>query len=292
MLTHVSRPIPGDIAQPKLERAVITNIIVDPTDNSLIFQVNTEKGDTYDNVRFLANCSGSQSSYLQPGFEKGDEVYILTTTANAAKFILGSVFKSGINVTQTTPIQAPQNTNVKTASTSDYIIENGGNRLNLSKTNGIVLDANESVRIQLGNNGFFRISQNGVADELVLNGQEFVDTIHAYLSEIRAKYRALEATVDTLQDQVAQIANVTLGISSTLQGAFTAVPPGGEAAALAAVALAMTTTHVPNATAADNLSTFVQDDLNEALDLPLRLASTAKVESLNTLNPIIRIPKK
>lgn len=284
MLTHISRPIEGDFSQPQVIRSKIREIHVNQLDNSLTFEVVDNIGNFYSDVSFIVSSPGGNFSFTQPPFRVGDEVYLLKTTANAPVYIIGSVYKSGLNVVQTTPVVPSTNEDDKTAAASDYIFENDGNRINLADSRGVVIDANPSVRIQLGTNGYLRISKDGQAQELALNGITFIQNLYAYTGELRARNKQLELAVDKLQTQL-----------SLLQDAFTtfmtaAAVPG---AALDPVLVAFATgawTTVYNAQLA-TADLEAQEEVNGVISLPLRTNSSAEADGVDSLNPYIKLPK-
>jgi hypothetical protein len=281
MLTHISRPIEGDLSQPQVIRSKIREIHVNQLDNSLTFEVVDNLGNFYSDVSFIVAAPGGNFSFTQPPFRVGDEVYLLKTTANAPVYIIGSVYKSGLNVVQTTPVIPSTNEDDKTAAASDYIFENDGNRINLADSRGVVIDANPSVRIQLGTNGYLRISKDGQAEELAINGITFIDNLYQYTSELRARNKQLEVVVDKMQTQL-----------SLLQDAFDsfmlAASGSTDVAIVTFVNTVYNTTYKADLAARD-LDT--QEEVNEIIALPLRTNSSAEAAAVDSLNPYIKLPR-
>ena len=102
----------------------------------------------------------------------------------------------------------------------DLQIRHADNTLSLSES-GVTVETNV-LRVQ---GGPLRVSLDGDAPHSVLRGQQFVDALFAYITE-------LETTIGALQTQVGVLSS-TLGVANTPTAIAASIPPSSSATAKA-----------------------------------------------------------
>jgi hypothetical protein len=286
MVIHQSRPNEGDFPSPIIIRSVILRVSVREFDGKTTVDVVDDKGNVYTGVEMIVPTCGDQTSYVKPPLKIGAEALLFKTSVNSTPYILGSTFTVAKHHISNTPIIPTKNQDDNAICTSDYVVENSGNKLSLnSYQRGIVLSANKDVRIQLANEGVFRISCVGETEDYVLNGYSFIEAIQQYTNELRQKEQKLEE----LQTQL-------ISTISTLNGAiqeFAATQSAAIASAPVLAPLAPGYTTLSSATV-----TEVGNELNDCAtintelgDLALRDNDDFKVDAANSLNTKVILPK-
>ena len=225
-------------SQPKTIQARIQSI---STDGGLVrYNVVDELGNRFNGVSIVQQ-SGNTAGFTHTPFQIGQDVILLTTSNNDTPYILGSIYKppSFPIPVETDATRIQSTTDNDTVIQSDYFLGNGGNFINLSGQNGTTISANDVMRLQLKNNANLRISANGSDNnDNPLNGQEFIDSLFAYLAVLEAKVTAGGAAIAALQAVLATVQ--TPPISQI--GAQINTASGASAAAATLAAAPLTTT--------------------------------------------------
>lgn len=280
MLTDHSRPVDGDYPCPEIIRGNIQRVSVRGFDNMITCDVLDVKGNLYTAVQTIAPTSGNDSSYVKPSLKLGAEVLLLKLTNNSQPYIIGSTFSTKKLLVSNTAIVPPVDQDDNAICTSDYVVENSGNRLSLNSFGrGIVLSANKDVRIQLANEGVLRISHVGETEDYVLNGFAFIKSIYPYIKQLHDKEQKLEELQDSLIETITAIVNA-LSVWTATDGPVLSSLGLAGAATLATTLGQITTTNIAG------LNTT-----NTELDtLPLDDHDDARVSAINTLNSKVLIP--
>lgn len=282
MLSHQSRPIDRDFAQPAILKATILKIITSNPQKPLTLECVDERGNNYTDVQFIVNTSGSSSGFIQPALSVGNEIMIIRTTANAPVYALGTVYRSGATAPRQQYVQPTQYTNNISITAGDFVIDNGGNRIVLGvNQRGTTINGNKDIKLQMPRDGVLRISSDGLSKDNPLNGAEFITVSYNYLEEIRNKHLQLHETVNALVDQVSLLQDAL----STFMGTSSAatVEP-----ALAAGAATYNTTFKPTL---DNLKQNVSTEQQNYDGLSLRDHPTAVSQAAHTLNSKVKLPQ-
>jgi len=77
---------------------------------------------------------------------------------------------------------------------SDLVLRHANQQISLSES-GVTLDST-ITRVQL--TAKLRVSQNGVSDNQVLNGQPFIDEVYSYIADLEAQTRALREAINLI----------------------------------------------------------------------------------------------
>lgn len=215
----------------------------------------------------MSSLGGHHAVFSTPPLRKGTVVLVARPDDNAPFYILGGM-----------PSPSDQSNVVligSTAGTSDdylghaldeTVMRNTNTTLTLSPRNNAVLNS-PSIKLQL-QGGELRISQQGTADNRVLNAQPFIDTLFDYLNEIVTRItvieRAVKALHNTLKAQLAtEVAEINLRISQGL------------------------------ATPADNARlneiNQLQADI-QTIQVPITLSNIVQVQAEDSINDHIQIP--
>jgi len=177
-------------------------------------------------------------------------IFIPTGYNISSPIIIGSTFRprnvsddfKGFNNTDTQTINTKDHT---TLSIQDYIAavgnQNNNNYLQITPENGIVLETDNIVRVQLPEDGILRISSNRQIVDEPLNGQQFINVVTPFfqsLASITASQgdvlTKLETAIAKLQEEAVALAAAPLangpannptnlqlsGFFTTLAGSF------------------------------------------------------------------------
>ena len=291
MLYDTNRPFEGDYPSPEIIRGNILEVSVRAFDNQIICKVIDMKGNMYNNVQTINPNIGHDTNYVKPSYKIGGEVYLLKTTANAPIYIIGSVFTPSHNLVSNTVVIPSLVEDDNAIATSDYVIENSGNRINLtSHERGIVCTTNKDFRVQLQNGGIFRISHLGNADDFAINGTQFLEVLSQYQNEVNEKLKQIEETNAKVNQLMVD-----------LQTAITAVSAYASAQVTATTTLPVFSPLLPGYTAlntalASSLTTIATDiaalntETSTYENLALKEYEDFKVDTINTLNSRVRFP--
>lgn len=104
---------------------------------------------------------------------------------------------------------------------ADLVLRHAGQTLSLSDS-GITIDPTATARIQLNSNQKLRVSEDGVADNQVLNADPFLDELYSYIA-------SLELTITNIQTHLKVLNSQLLGsypaIAFTIPQSETPPPP-------------------------------------------------------------------
>lgn len=282
---NMYRPNEGDLPSPEIVKGVITRVSVRQIDNQTTVEVLDDKGNTYSRVEVINQGSGDQTTFIRSPLKIGAEVLLLKLSPNSQPYVIGSTFTVPKYTVSNTPVVPTKNEDENSICTSDYTLENSGNRLSLnSYKRGIVLSANKDVRIQLGNEGVLRISHVGETEDYPVNGLDFINNLHAYLNELRRKEQKLEELQQQLITTIGTL-NGAIQEFAASQSAVIAATPAFSPLAAAYTALASATVTDVGNDLVDCAT--INNDLN---NLPLRANDQSKVECMNTVNTKVILP--
>lgn len=267
----------------KLRNAEVVEVGIDPVTKKVIVSVVDDNGEFHNQLFFNLPCGGGMNSWGNYPVQVNHQV-LLFMPAYGEPVILGSQYKptnQNLIANQTDATDA--DTDVSEYSTADWIASNYDNRLMLSKLNGLILNTNQDARLQLnGDTSVFRISKGGATIDNPLNGQQFIDTLFAYLDALEAKVNANSAAVASQAPYVADLG------------------PRVDADAHTAAALAARTAQPPNEPLAQIEDANADADEAIALDVeakgvaanvPLAITSAqTKTSAEGNLNLNIKIP--
>ena len=177
----------SEIANPEVVVGQIKNISPRPSDLKPMISVLLTDGTLHHNVDVLFNSSTNGQGYIHLPLEVGGYVYCLKTYENSPLVAIGGALKpSEIGFEQGLSV-ASDSSDRKAKNIRDLILYNDGNTVNLTHLNGVVIDSERTIRMQLGENAAFRISRYGVSQDNVLDGSEFIDKLFAYIQELEDK---------------------------------------------------------------------------------------------------------
>lgn len=246
--------------------------------------VQEENGNQYTNVPVLSNVGGSCNAFTVTPLYAGQEVYVLKTAPNRPKFILGGIFKSEFEEVFSFVPFVPIEKEVDAVCKNDYAIHNQDNQLTLSASNGVIIKSNGNARIQLGDEGKFKISKNGQAGEFILNATRFLVERKPYFDELNDKVRHLEETCDKLIDYVYTLQETIKGVADAAAISLAAAPLTPVGTVFEGLSSAITLNVVPKQTA-------TEDKHDELVEAPLRTTAEHTRDCSKSINYNILIPK-
>jgi len=264
----------------KLRNAEVVDVGIDPVTNKVIVTVVDDTGEFHNQLFFNLPCGGGMQTWGNYPVQVNHQV-LLYMPPYGEPIIIGSQYKptdQNLIANQTDTTDA--DTDVSEYSTADWIASNYDNRLMLSKLNGLILNTNQDARLQLnGDNSVFRISKGGATIDNPLNGQQFIDTLFAYLDLLEAKVNANSAAIGAQAPYSSAAATAAAGVHSA--AASTASGAGNAALAATETAAANEDT-----AAATNITTTAT-----TASAPLTLTSAQTKEAAEgNLNLNIKIP--
>jgi hypothetical protein len=246
--------------------------------------VQEENGNQYTNVPVLNTVGGSCNAFTVTPLYAGQEVYVLKTSPNRPKFILGGIFKSEFEEVFSFVPFVPIEKEVDAICKNDYVVHNQDNQLTLSASNGIIIKSNGNARIQLGDEGKFKISKNGQAGEFILNAARFLVERKPYFDELNEKVRHLEETCDKLIDYVYTLQETIKSVADGAASSLATAPLTPVGAVFGGLSSAITLNVVPKQTATE----AKHDELVEA---PLRSSAEHTRECSKAINYNVLVPK-
>lgn len=197
---------------------VVTRVAFE--DFAPVYDVRTNEGATYRGVKLR----GAGASMFPVGV--GQTVHMIRPRgAYDLPFITGADLT---NVVEKTPDASPSGTYAPDA--QDLQLRHADNTLSLSPS-GFTVDA-ITARVQLPASGRLRVERDGVSSHSVLRGQQYTDALFAYIAE-------LEATLKAVQAQVAAL-SLAQGLSGTPTAIAANVPPSSSSVAKATAESAIT----------------------------------------------------
>jgi|11_taG_2_1085331.scaffolds.fasta_scaffold02138_2 hypothetical protein len=273
----------GEISDPEVVVGQIKNIAPRATDLKPVISVLLNDGTLHHNVDVLF-CGGTNGAgYVHQPLEIGGYVYCLKTFSNAPLVAIGGAlkpaeigFEQGLSV-------ADDNSDRKSYNVRDLVLYNDGNKINLTHLNGIVIDSERTIRMQLGENAALRVSRFGQTQDNTLDGSEFIDNLFAYIKELEDKINQHSQWIQNATPIVNQQFVAAAGVHTTAATAARALQPPNEPLAQLEDANA----REDNQAAADTLA------LGEGAGTALSTTTeVAKDYARQALNPYIQTPFK
>lgn len=163
--------------------------------------------------------------------------------------------------------------------TTDWSVVNNGNQFKVTENNGVVAHSSQMLRLQLFENALLRISKDGSTIDNPLNGQQFIDTLFAYLDALEIKVNANSAAIGAQAPYSSAAATAAAGVhtaaAATATGQGNAVLAATETAAAnkdTAAATNITTTATTASTALTTTSattkTSAEGNINQNIRIP------------------------
>lgn len=205
----------GHIKKINIEKGAVTCDVVD------------QHGNLYSRCGILGYGADEFNWSSFPLYPDMGVIFIPTGYNSSSPIIIGSTFRPR-NISD--DFKGFNNKDEKTANTldhtkmsiQDYIAAvgnvNNNNYLQITPENGIVLETENNVRIQLPEDGILRISSNRQIVDEPLNGQQFINVVTPFFQSL--------ASINQSQGDVLTIFNTALNaLNETLQLKI-APPPG------------------------------------------------------------------
>lgn len=173
-------------AKPELIQGRVVSI--DVSTGLAVYKVIDNYGNTYKNVTQI-NPVGNTIGFMHSPIQINQNVILLSVAKNSPPYILGSIYKPPKIEINKDDVSVSSGEDNDTLNHSDFLIANGGQFINVSKTNGVTISSSDILRLQLKKAAsVLRISAEGLDnDDNPLNGQSFIDALFAYLDVLEAK---------------------------------------------------------------------------------------------------------
>lgn len=180
----------------KIVNASVIDIGIDPETSKVFISAVDDRGEFYSDVFMGAALGGGLNTWGNFPIEKEHQV-LLYCPDMGQPVVLGSQYKPRkAEITAAEQEATDAESDVIEYHTSDFIISNFNTRIMAAKLNGLILETDKDARLQLnGDNSVFRISKGGATVDNPLNGQQFIDTLFAYLDVLEAKVNANSAAI-------------------------------------------------------------------------------------------------
>lgn len=153
----------------------------------------------------IMGLGGGSSFIYAPPADQSD-AFIEYNDKISRGFYVSSTIPNVEDLEEKTDVASTDQTYV--ASLQDVLMKQGANVISVSKDNGVCLDTSNSdqtIRIQLSNEGKLRISSNGVSDDFILIAS---DTMN-YLTQETQKHVLLISTLSAIiQSMLATLTNL------------------------------------------------------------------------------------
>jgi len=253
-----------------LTEAVIEEVKVNEVGQVLI-DVTDNDGEFFSNVK-ICGVGGNTVVWSNFPIRKRQRVKLLKCGVYSHPVCLGATEKiineddlsnlKPLIVTSSTVVGNDED--VVSNYTTDWSVVNNGNQLKITENNGVVANSSQMLRLQLFENALLRISKDGSTVDNPLNGQQFIDTLFAYLDALEAKVNANSQFV-------------------------TAAAPGVTAAYTAAATAANAVTPGSGQPFLDQSQTATEAATQAGVPLTTTSAST-KTSAEGNINQNIRIP--
>lgn len=273
------RENPMEVANPQVIVGQIKNITVRSSDIKPMLSVRLTDGTLHHNVEMINNGSATGYGYIHIPIEIGGFVYCLKTYENQPLVCLGGADKPKDLAIEHGESTAGVDSDRKAYNIRDLFLTNDGNKVNLTHLNGLVLESDKMIRLQLGENAVFRMSRFGRAGDNVLDGSKFIDYLFAYIALLEEKINLHSQWIQNATPQIAA------GFAS-------------DAAANTLEATAQA--NAGNVAFAATLESKAQDERDaaeEAIELALtagvaisETTATAKLDARTALNPYVQTP--
>lgn len=187
--------------------------------------------DEYGNL--FTECStlgigGNEYNWSNNPLKKGMQVVLLPTGFNSKAIILGSVFKprnisddkKGMILEDTETAQSSDHLKM---SSQDYILQVGeetqNSYLQLTPKNGVVIETDNIVRIQLPQDGILRISSDRQIIDEPLNGQQFINVITPFFQSLASINQSQGDALTTFNTALQSVNEILVGLGSGPQAA-------------------------------------------------------------------------
>lgn len=266
-----------------LSEATIEQVQINDLGQVLI-DVIDEYGESYEGVK-VCGVGGNTLYWSNFPVRRGQRVKLVRGSMMEHPVCIGSaeVFLSEENLETLKPVGlevAVQNTeDVVGNNATDYSVVNYKTGLKLTEKNGLVINSEQMMRFQLGEEALFRISKNGTTVDEPLNGQQFIDTLFAYLDVLEAKVNANSAAIGAQAPIVGGIPQAAAAAAATSRDTALAVPDPATAATFEA-------TRAAEQAKADNIASTATD---AQVALTLTSAGT-KTSSEDNINRHVKLP--
>lgn len=215
----------------------------------------------------MSSSGGYQAAFSTPPLKKGAIALLIRPDDNAPFYILGGVpAPSDQAAVQLEGATAGAGVDYEGHALDETVMRNTNSTFTLSPRNNAVLNA-PSIKLQL-QGGSLRVSQQGTAENGVLNAQPFIDTLFDYLNEIVTRIgvieRAVTALNNTLQEQLTtELAEIAARVS-----AGTATPADFERAdEIRQLAVDVQTIQIP-VTTANIVQSQAEQSINNHINIP------------------------
>jgi len=227
-----SRVINEDLNIGKIGYGYITAVII--TQGAVSCDVIDRNGNLHQRCPILGFGADEFNWSMPPVYVNMQVVFLTTGYNKGAPIILGSLFrprnvsndKLGFDEEDTTTAKTADHLNM---SVQDYIAHvgtvNDETYLQMTSKNGVVLETDKNVRIQLPDDGILRISSNRQIVDEPLNGQQFINVVTPFFQSL--------ASINQSQGDVLTIFNTALNaLNDTLKLKIAPLPPGLNQGAL------------------------------------------------------------
>lgn len=161
-------------------------------DGTPVCTVVNSAGNTFYPAFIASTAGGFDAQYIHMPIQIGSQVLLARANENAPFFILGGVPdpKNQVKVKTGDFSASSKLADYNSLHVSETSIRNTNSSITLSPLNDLIIQST-SIRNQLKGEKF-RVSQNGVANNQVLNAQPFLDVLFLYLQTIQQKVALLE----------------------------------------------------------------------------------------------------
>lgn len=203
-----------------------------------IYQTYVYKGYPYADVldeygNLYTECStiglgGNQYTWSNNPLKKDMLVVLLPTGYNSKAVILGSTFKprnisedsKGMETEDTETVQSSDHLKI---SIEDYIVQVGeegqNSYLQLTPKNGVVIETDNIVRIQLPKDGILRISSDRQIIDEPLNGQQFINVITPFFQSLASINQSQGDALTTFNTALQSVNEILVALGSGPQAA-------------------------------------------------------------------------
>jgi len=167
-------------------------------DGSPMFTAITSSGALFSPCFLLSHAAGLDGMLSNVPIKIHSAVCLLRVDESTPCFIIGGfadeTAQSSLSIEN--PVTADADEDYTGRHIDEHITANGSTTLTLSPRNNFVVNT-PSAKIQLGG-GKLRVSQDGEANNEVLNAAPFIDVLFDYLAELELRVAALTASVNAL----------------------------------------------------------------------------------------------
>lgn len=215
---------------------------------------------------YITGGGGTAKSFQHTPYEEGAEVVLATANSagHAPYYILAGIPSPGDLARINVFVPPVEGQSVSSTNAGDYCVRLGSALFSLTASSTAVTAAT-AINQQL-NGGALRISQQGVAENQLLNAQNTIDTLVQYIEQLNVKIAALQQAVQSSAPAV--------------QAAYTAAITAATAAGNPVLADQLTQQAIDSASAIGALATTP----------PLTDSGTINTSLSSGINQHIRVP--